>query len=93
MLGKLATHDIQDVAELFTLVDKCARAAEGRAWQTPPTPEVGKDGKPDVSIVTQGGGSKNKNNKKKKVGGNNQLLSGARTAAAAAATTGGGQDP
>jgi hypothetical protein len=31
MLEKLATHDIQDVVELFSLVDKCARAAEGRA--------------------------------------------------------------
>jgi hypothetical protein len=29
MLEKLATHDVQDVAELFSLADKCARAAEG----------------------------------------------------------------
>jgi hypothetical protein len=31
MLEKLAMHDIQDVTELFSLVDKCARATEGRA--------------------------------------------------------------
>jgi hypothetical protein len=31
MLKKLATHDIQDITELFSLVDKCARAAEGHA--------------------------------------------------------------
>jgi hypothetical protein len=30
MIEKLATHDMQDVFELFNLVDKCARAAEGR---------------------------------------------------------------
>jgi hypothetical protein len=28
MPKKLAMHDIQDVAELFSLADKCARAAE-----------------------------------------------------------------
>jgi hypothetical protein len=32
MLEKLATHDVQDVSTLFSLVDKCAKAAEGRAW-------------------------------------------------------------
>jgi hypothetical protein len=32
MLEKLATHDIQDVVELFSMADKCARAAEGCAW-------------------------------------------------------------
>jgi hypothetical protein len=29
MLEKLATHDVQDVSELFSLVDKCARDLEG----------------------------------------------------------------
>jgi hypothetical protein len=66
MLEKLTTHDIQDVIELFSLVDKCARATEDRAWHTPPAIEVGKVGKPDASIAVQGGGSKN--NKKKKAG-------------------------
>jgi hypothetical protein len=32
MLEKVATHDIQDVSALFSLVDKCAKVAEGRAW-------------------------------------------------------------
>jgi hypothetical protein len=31
MLEKRATHDIQDVVELFSLADKYAKAAEGRA--------------------------------------------------------------
>jgi hypothetical protein len=34
MLEKLATHDVQDISELFRLVDKCARAAKGRAWHS-----------------------------------------------------------
>jgi hypothetical protein len=36
MLEKLTTHDIQDVAELFSLADECARATEGHTWHTPP---------------------------------------------------------
>jgi hypothetical protein len=31
MLEKLATHDIQDVFVLFSLVNKCAKAVEGCA--------------------------------------------------------------
>jgi hypothetical protein len=31
MLEKLIMHDIQDVIELFSMADKCARATEGRA--------------------------------------------------------------
>jgi hypothetical protein len=34
MLEKLTTHDVQDVSALFSLEDKCARAAEGRAWHS-----------------------------------------------------------
>jgi hypothetical protein len=70
MLEKLTTHDIQDVTELFSLVDKCARAAEGHAWHAPPTPKVGKGAKPEVSATAQGGGRKNKK-KKKKAGDSN----------------------
>jgi hypothetical protein len=29
MLEKLDTHDIKDVTELFSMADKCVRAAEG----------------------------------------------------------------
>jgi hypothetical protein len=32
MLEKLATHDVETVITLFALANKCARAAEGRAW-------------------------------------------------------------
>jgi hypothetical protein len=36
MLEKLATHDVETVPMLFALTDKCARAAEGRAWHSAP---------------------------------------------------------
>jgi hypothetical protein len=36
MLEKLATHDVETVTMLFTLADKCARVAEGRAWHSAP---------------------------------------------------------
>jgi hypothetical protein len=89
MLKKLTTHDIQDVAELFSQVDKCVMAAEGHAWHSPPAPEVGRGVKPDASAAAQGGSSKNKNKKKKKVSGNNHLLAGAPTVVAAAAVAAG----
>jgi hypothetical protein len=31
MLEKLAMHDVQDITEIFSLADKCARVAESRA--------------------------------------------------------------
>jgi hypothetical protein len=40
MLEKLATHDVETVPTLFALADKCARAAEGRAWHSAPQVEV-----------------------------------------------------
>jgi hypothetical protein len=60
MLEKLATHDVQDVSELFSLVDKCARATKGRAWHSQPSPEAGKAGKPDVDAVAHGSDKKKK---------------------------------
>jgi hypothetical protein len=60
MLEKLATHDVQDVSELFSLADKCVRAAEGRAWHSQPAPEAGKVGKPDVDAATQSSSKKKK---------------------------------
>jgi hypothetical protein len=36
MLEKLATHDVVTITTLLALVDKCARAAEGRAWHSAP---------------------------------------------------------
>jgi hypothetical protein len=61
MLEKLATHDVDDVTTLFALADKCARAAEGRAWHSVPQVKVTKVG--DSDVVTQGGGRKKKRNK------------------------------
>jgi hypothetical protein len=40
MLEKLATHDVDNVTTLFALADKCARAAEGRAWHSAPQTDV-----------------------------------------------------
>ena len=36
MLEKLATHEVESVTTLFSLADKCARAAEGRRWHSAP---------------------------------------------------------
>jgi hypothetical protein len=88
MLEKLATHDVQNVSELFSLADKCARATEGRAWHSQPTPEAGKANKPDADAATQSSG---KNRKKEKKVGGNKPLAGAPTTAAA--TTGRGRGP
>jgi hypothetical protein len=51
MLEKLATHEVKDVFELFSLADKSARATEGRAWHSQPTPEAGKAGKPEADAA------------------------------------------
>jgi hypothetical protein len=48
MLEKLATHDVDDVTTLLALADKCARAAEGRAWHLVPRVKVTKMGDSDV---------------------------------------------
>ena len=42
MLEKLATHEVESVTTLFSLADKCARAAEGRAWHSAPKTETPK---------------------------------------------------
>jgi hypothetical protein len=89
MLKKLATHDVQDISELFSLEDKCTRVTEGCAWHSQPAPKARKAGKPDADAAAQSSG-KNKR-KKKKAGSNNKMLAGASTAAAAA--TGGGHGP
>jgi hypothetical protein len=51
MLEKLTTHDIQDVVELFSMADKCARAADGHAWHVQPTLEVGKVPSPKRALL------------------------------------------
>jgi hypothetical protein len=59
MLEKLATHDVETIAMLFALADKCARAAEGRAWHSAPQTGAAQTGGSDV--VTQDGKNKKKN--------------------------------
>jgi hypothetical protein len=44
MLEKLATHDMETVPTLFALADKCARAAEGRAWHSAPWTRAAQSG-------------------------------------------------
>jgi hypothetical protein len=60
MLEKLATHDVETVTTLFALADKCARAAEGRAWHSAPQTEVTQMG--GSGAITQGGNNKKKKN-------------------------------
>jgi hypothetical protein len=81
MLEKLATHDVETVTTLFTLVNKCARAAEGRAWHS--TPQTGVTQTGGSGAATQGGGKKKKKNR-----GHDKSQSGAPVTAAAA----GGRD-
>jgi hypothetical protein len=44
MLEKLATHDVETIPTLFALDDKCARAAEGRAWHSAPQARAAQSG-------------------------------------------------
>jgi hypothetical protein len=87
MLEKLATHDVQDVFELFSPTDKCARATKGCAWYSQPVLEAGKADKPDADAAAQSSGK----NKKKKANDNNKPMASAPTVAAAAAAAGGGR--
>jgi hypothetical protein len=87
MLEKLATHDVQDISELFNIVDKCARAPEGCAWHSQHVPEEGKANKPNVDATAQSSG---KTKKKKKVGSNKSLVD-APTSTATVAAVGGGR--
>jgi hypothetical protein len=82
MLEKLATHDVETVPTLFALADKCARAAEGRAWHS--APQAG---------ATQSGGSGAvpRDGKKKKKKDRDYQRSRS-TALVVAATTGGQGD-
>jgi hypothetical protein len=61
MLEKLATQDMETVTTLFALADKCARAAEGRAWHSAPQTGVTQTG--GLSAVTQGSNNKKKKNR------------------------------
>jgi hypothetical protein len=74
MLEKLATHDVETVTTLFALADKCARAAEGRAWHS--TPQTG--------VAQMGGsGAVARDDKKKKNRGSERPPSAAPVVAVA----------
>jgi hypothetical protein len=81
MLEKLATHDVETVPTLFALADKCARAAEGRAWHS--APQTG-------TTQTGGSGAVPRDGKKKKKGRGYERPQS--TALVVAATTGGRGD-
>jgi hypothetical protein len=61
MLEKLATYDVETVPTLFALADKCARAAEGRAWHSAPQTGAAQAG--GSGAVTQDGKKKKKKNR------------------------------
>jgi hypothetical protein len=81
MLEKLATHDVETVPTLFALADKCARAAEGRAWHS--APQTG-------TTQTSGSGAIPRDGRKKKKGRGYEKPQS--TALVVAATTGGRGD-
>ena len=80
MLEKLATHDVETVTTLFALANKCARAAEGRAWHLAPQTGVAQMG--GSGAIVQDG----KKKKKKKNRGHERPRA---TAPVVAAATGG----
>jgi hypothetical protein len=82
MLEKLATHDVETVPTLFALADKCARAAEGRAWHS--TPQTG-------AAQSGGSGAVPRDGKKKKKKDRDYQKSRS-TALVVAAATGGRGD-
>jgi hypothetical protein len=61
MLEKLATHDVETIPTLFALADKCARAAEGRAWHSAPQTRAAQAG--SSGAVAQDGKKKKKKNR------------------------------
>jgi hypothetical protein len=79
MLEKLATHDVETVSTLFALADKCARAAEGRAWHSAPQTGVAQIG---------GLGAFRWDSKKKKKKGRGHVRPQSTTLVVAAATGG-----
>jgi hypothetical protein len=82
MLEKLATHDVETVPTLFALADKCARAAEGRAWHS--APQTGATQSGGSGAVPQDGKKKKKKDR--------DYQKSRSTALVVAATTGGRGD-
>ena len=57
MLKTLGTHEVKTTAKLFTLADKCAKAAEARVWHVP---------RPEQPAADQPGPSRSDKREKKK---------------------------
>ena len=89
MLEKLATHELESVTTLFSLADKCARAAEGRAWHSAPQDEDAKAGGSGATAQSGGKKKKNKNRGRGEPQAGGPVAAAAAPAAAAAA---GGQN-
>ena len=87
MLEKLVTHEVESVTTLFSLADKCARDAEGRAWHSAPQGAVAEAGSSGATI--QGGGKKKKNKNHGRGGPQAGTPVAAAVAPAAAAGAGG----
>ena len=87
MLEKLATHEVESVTTLFSLADKCARAAEGRTWHSAPQDGDAKAG--GSGATAQGGGKKKKNKNRSRGEPHPGGPVAAATAPAAAAAAGG----
>jgi hypothetical protein len=82
MFEKLATHDVETVPTLFALADKCARAAEGRAWHSAP----------QTGAVQSGGSGAVPHDGKKKKKKDRDYQRSRSTALVVAAATGGRGD-
>src|SRR6185503_11699200 len=93
MLEKLLTHEVESITTLFSLADKCATAAEGRAWHS--APQDG-DAKASGSGATAQGGGKKKKNKNRSRGephsGGPVVTAAAPAAAPVAPAAAGGQN-
>jgi hypothetical protein len=81
MLEKLATHQVETVTTLFALADKCAKAAEGRAWHS--ATQVGPAQMSGPSVAAPGSGKR----KNKKIRGPDKPQIGGPAVAAATIET------
>jgi hypothetical protein len=77
------------VSALFSLANKCAKAAKGHAWHSPAAQAAKGESTPSTEAQAQGDDNGNCNNNNNKKADDNQALAEAPTAAAAA--TGGGR--
>jgi hypothetical protein len=76
---------VETVSTLFALVDKCARAAEGRAWHSMPQTRAAQMG--GSGVVAQDGKKKKKKNRGHKMPSSAALVVAAAAGAGASATS------